>query len=197
MKKTLIASLILTAFAGAAQAASPNYDKIEFGYNHLSVDDEGFDVDFEGYVLNGSVSVSDHFFLQGGIESLGDDESNADADIRSYNAGVGFRAAIIDNVDFNATLDYLNTRWDGSDVDDDSEDGLALGLGLRAMVTDNLELAGMVKRVKYDGGGSADDFALASATYNVTTNFGIFASMERCLETSDADRWTLGARFSF
>ena len=134
MKKTLIASLILTGFAGAAQAASPNYDKIEFGYTNATTenDDFNFDIDSHAYNLSGSISLSDSFFLQGGYQNDKDDESLGDADIRSYFAGFGFRAAIIDNVDFNATVDYLRSHVDKEipvlNIDEsDSDSGYANG----------------------------------------------------------------------
>lgn len=202
MNKHLIASLILGGFAANAHAASPNYDKLEIGYTSADYRDGIVEFDVNAYNVAGSMLLSDHFFVQAGYVNNRDEDSDEDFESRTYNIGLGFRAAIVDSVDFNATVDYLNTRTTLNVPQQglrrtDTDSMFGFGLGLRAQVTEPLELALMVKRTSASDIGDAAKVAQATANYNFTDHLGLYMGYSRSLETSDADAWTLGARFSF
>ncbi|MBI2380506.1 MAG: porin family protein [Gammaproteobacteria bacterium] len=191
MNKTLIAGLVLSTFSVSALAASPNYDKLEFGYHDGD--------DFHVYSVAGSASLSDAIFLRGNYSYSRDDLSFVDTDGRLYGLGLGYRTPLTPSLDFNAVADYLHSKLEteipGLGSASDSDDGYRVGAGLRAMATDALELSA----IAYHYDIFEDDYATmdAQATYNFTKAMGAYAGYEQNFDDHDLSVWKAGVRFSF
>lgn len=196
-KKTLLATVILASTTGAAFAASPSYNFIEGGYQRYELDVDGYEVDADGLELNGMIDLNDTFFLQGGYQNLEGSKYGYSAESDVFNIGLGVRAPIAENVDFNASVDYLTAdgtiSGPGFSVSDD-DNGYRVGLGIRAQVTAPLELAASWTRDDY-GNDDWDSLNL-KATYTIADNFGIYGGYSAGLD-DNGDTLRVGARLNF
>lgn len=104
MKRTLLAlALAATSLPLVASAAELNYSYIEGGYTQLDADDGAPDADGLGF--NGSVAISESFFLFGGYSSNEIDGTPVDVDVQRL--GLGWHNAISERTDLVLGLNYL------------------------------------------------------------------------------------------
>ena len=66
MKKTIIASAILSMLSFGALADNPSFDNVEIGYTEFDFD--GFDID--GFEVKASKSINDDFYVAGDYTTL-------------------------------------------------------------------------------------------------------------------------------
>lgn len=195
-KKTLLATVILASTTGAAFAASPSYNFIEGGYQRVDDFHES-----DGFELNGMIDLNETFFLQGGYTNLEGSKYGEKLEGDLFNIGLGVRAPIADNVDFNASIDYLNGEADAySPLEGHysyDDDGYRLGVGVRAQVTAPLELAASYTYDQYSDDDDLDTKSVnLKATYTVADNVGLYAGYSVGLSDT-ADAWSVGARLNF
>jgi hypothetical protein len=142
--------LLLTFAAPAASADDFDYTYVELGYSIDSTIEtfgNSFDSD-DSYRIDGSYQFHPHLFVTAQYYSAGYDfEGDADFGLSGYSLGVGYTGRIGGGdaipVDWFAVLSYehSDTHSQLRDVDyDEGRDGVGLKLGIRAAVTDRLEL---------------------------------------------------------
>jgi len=187
-------SIALLLLAGPAMAADISYNFAQVGYQWTTLEDvlPGLDVDGDGFGVGGSFEVGDSWFIQASYQQASFDFG---VDFDQLSAGVGYHVAMTPNADFFAVLSYVavEASVSGPVSGSASENGYGATIGVRAMVTEKLELDGTIGYV--DLGDGADSTTLgAAAIYNFTDIFslGVDVGFE-----DDAVSYGLGGRFYF
>jgi hypothetical protein len=186
MKRYLL--LVLLACASAPAAAQGfNYNFVEATYGQLDIDDPNVDGDFLG--VGGSIAINENFHAIASYESA---DLDFGIDATSWNIGAGFNTPISPVIDVVAQLTYesVDVSLGPASADDD---GLGLAVGLRAAVSDAVELNFGIKYVDLDDSG--DDTALGAAfLMDLTPNFAIGLNGSW---GDDADAYGIVGRFYF
>lgn len=200
MKKTLFTSTLLVALSSIpalATAQTFNYNYVEGGY--MSVDPDNMSTDADGFNLGASALLTSNIFIFSGYSELETNRIpgfNAVFNFRSVDAGVGYRMALGDVTDLNLKGAVLSGRiklknagfLSGSDTDT----GYRLSVGLRHLLTDQVELNG---GLSYSDIFDDDSTALnAGILFHLTPSFSIGGGYTY---TSDSTGWTAGLRFNF
>ncbi len=183
----------LSAFAGGL-----SYNYVQAGYVSADIDDPNVDAD--GFDLRVSGLVSDVVYVHAGYGSLETDRfsilgTTGSLETDTITLGLGFRAPLAPTTDFIAEVAYVNADASGkggfSGADED-DSGYSLSGGVRHLFTPQFEGGASVNYVDvFD----EDETALAlSALFHLTPQFSLGAGYS---VGSDADSWTLGARFNF
>lgn len=193
MKTNKIAILLFTAVVAspAALAESPNFNYVSAGY--LDGDIDGDDAD--GWTFDGSTLLGENFFLSGQYQTVGNSDDGVDVDFNWLSAGLGYRTAISASTDFYGLVTYENVEveasYRGSSISDD-ENGYGLSVGIRSMVSDNIELDGRLGYI--DIADESETSFTVGARYYFNNNFSLGANYT----TLDGlDLVGLTARYSF
>lgn len=145
------ATMMLLAFAPTTFAADGfDFTYVEVGYSIDSTIEafgQSYDSD-DGYRIDGSYQINPHLFATAQYYSAGYDfEDNANYGLSGYSLGAGYKARISGAdavpVEWFAVLSYEHndTHSELHDVNhDEGRDGVGLKAGIRAAVTDRLEL---------------------------------------------------------
>lgn len=188
---TRIATAMLAALALAplaSQAEGPGYSYVEGGYVRTNIDGIGKDAD--GFVVRGSVELPRDFFLFASYI----DQGVYGIDIKQYGVGAGYAWSMTDTTDLYGKVGYAKAEADadayGFGLDDD---GYSLGVGIRSLVTKNVELEASINYVDLSDSGDDTTFG-AGARWYFTENFalGIEAQVG-----DDATTYGIGFRWSF
>ncbi len=183
MKKTIIASAVLSVISFGAMAESPSFDNVEVGYTEFDFD--GADVD--GFELKGSKLIADDFYLKGDIASL----SESRLDWRLTKIGVGYKNDYSSTSSFFSEVSYARVDVD-TDFDDGDEDGFEVAAGIRSMLSDKLEAKAAIEYTDIDG----DDITslVIGGAYNFTSNMAVYADYSY---DSDVSAYAVGVKFNF
>jgi predicted porin len=183
MKKTIIASAVLSVISFGAMAENPSFDNVEIGYTEFDFD--GADID--GFELKGSKLISDDFYIKGDIASL----SESSLDWRLTKVGVGYKNDFSSSSSFFSEVSYARVDVD-SDFGDADEDGYEVALGIRSMLSDKLEAKAAVEYTDIDG----DDITslVVGGAYNFTSKMSVYADYSY---DSDLSAYGVGIRFNF
>lgn len=180
----LLAALTLAPLA--SQAEGPSYSYVEGGYVITDVDGIGSDAD--GFLIRGSVELTDDFFLFAGYV----DQDISGVDLKQYSVGAGYAWSATDTTDLYGKVGYAKAEADymGFGIDDD---GYSLGIGVRSFVMEKLELEASVNYVDLSDSGDDTTFG-AGARWYFTEQFamGIEAGVG-----DDATSYGIGLRWSF
>lgn len=195
MKKTLsigICMAIATAYAGNTFANDLSYDYVQLSY--VATDADGLDVD--GASLDGSLKLNDNVFVVAGFgHDRSDRIAGARAELDSYNLGLGYRYGLNQLTDLVASASWVRGKIElnsGFGSFSDSDNGFALDVGLRHLLTPQVELNGAVR---YTDIFDADDTALnLGALFHATHNLSVGVGYS---VASDADGWGVGIRLNF
>lgn len=193
LKFTLLAAALL-ALAGTARATDLNYDYIEAGYSAVDFDD--FDEDLKMLSVAGSFLASDEIYVYGGYsDGQTDSFGGGRLGVTGFTLGLGYRFGISRQTDLNFSGAFERVRVEGkgalSPLGSDSENGYSLTVGLRHLITRELELGADVTYV--DVGG--DDTVLTlGGLWHVSD---LVAVGLRYFVGSDADGFEGGIRFKF
>ena len=190
MLKKSLGVLLLAAATSAV--ADISYDYVDGSWQRIEIDDvfvTGADVDGDILGIAGSFEVAEDWFARVAI-------SQADLDFGFDNdqvrLGVGWKRAISNSSDVFATVDYV--RVDASSgFGSDSADGFGWSVGVRAMLTDAIELNGSLERVYLDGSSNITVVS-AGGLYNFTDGFAIGFSLAR---EPDVVRYGIVGRYYF
>ncbi len=176
----LFSTLALTALfsSSAAFAAdnAPQWNTIQASYLSTSIDDsEG--IDPTGFGIAFTSLVGENVFITGSYNTVGDDVYGMDIDFNTANIGLGYRHELTGSTDLfvKATFESIELEYSGwgeSDSEDDT--GYALGVGLRSMITPNIEFSGELGYLTYDDESEAT--VNVSAFYYINTEFSIGAT---------------------
>ncbi|MEM8814620.1 MAG: hypothetical protein AAFX56_09205 [Pseudomonadota bacterium] len=187
--RTVICSLLLI-LSSPVFADDLNYNFFQLSFDRVELDDDfGLDVDGDSWAFAGSFEVAESWFVFADY-GMGDFDFGVDLD--QWSVGGGFHTPVANNVDFVATAAYVGADISagGLSVDDN---GLGASIGLRAMVTPNVELNGTISYV--DLGDFGDDTSLSgSAWWNFTEQFALGV---RAGVADDVTQYGIGGRFYF
>lgn len=191
-EKVMLRSIAITSLlflAAPAMADGFSYNYIEGSYQRVNLDDGFIDVDGDGFGIAGSVEVGDMWQLIGGYNNTSFD---FDVDLDELVIGGGFHASLTPNVDFVANFAYvrLDASALGFSVDDD---GIGASIGVRGMVSQNVELAGSIQYVELSDSGNETSFG-GVVWYNFTPNFSAGLNVGT---GDDVVRYGIGARVYF
>jgi hypothetical protein len=185
----LLMGLSAGAAAQGTQGASGlNYNFVEVSYGQVNIDSP--DVDGDGFGIGGSYALTDQFHLFANYTMT---DFDFDVDGTDFNVGFGFNTPISNNIDVVATLSYVYVELEASGFGSADDNGLGGGLGLRALVSPQVELYGGVEYVDLSDSGS--DTALgAGFRFNFNERFaaGFGGSW-----SDDASSYTLSGRMYF
>jgi hypothetical protein len=172
----------------------------------------------DAFQIKGSFGFADKYHVQAKYyDGENGDVGNNGEDFDGYEIRLGINPAVTDNTDFVFQVGYMDMSQErgsnaiaGSLKDVDS-DGYILTVGLRSMLTDQLEISGYVDSIAGEQdeylttalgvptnvGKSTPDYTdivlRVGGVYNFTDNLGL--SIE--YEDGDESAATFGARWSF
>jgi len=183
MKRTALFGAVLAALAVPGLAlADMNYTSLEVDY--LDLDADG-GVNGDGFQIGGSWELNDQFHLFG---SWQDQSYDGGFDGETLEIGGGWNHGFSDTLDFVATLSLLD-----AEIEDFSDDGLALGGGIRSRLGESFELDAGLKYVDFDESGS-DTGISVGGRYYFNDSMALGASLD---SYDDADTLRLGFRWEF
>lgn len=206
MRKLALSALLLLlpALALAAPTGVANglrYNNVELAYTFGEFDDFD-DLDFDGARLSGSWLLQENLFITGTYASAESDSALWEAggfvfpgklEVSELNVGLGIRHPLAPSVDLTGTvgLAWQELELAGASEDDTS---LLLRIGLRAMLTPQLELSG----------GAAYTDLLDESGFTFDANAAFYFAEQWALvggvtlyEAMDGTFWNIGARYSF
>lgn len=181
--------IALFAFSATAGAQGIGYNYLQASYGTASIDDSVIDVDGDGFGISGSYGFSDNFHVSAEYQTLGMDFG---VDLNVLEAAFGYHTSLSENLDFTAQLGFLNAEVDAGVGGSFEDDGLLAGIGLRAAMTDRVELYGGLDYIDFDSEGET--------RFNAGFLFGITDTITAGAEASiweDIDVYQLNVRFDF
>ena len=166
MKRIGIAVLSAASLlaAGTAAAAEPQWNYGQIGW--IQVDGPEDNGEGDGFKIDGSIGFLENYHFQLSYEDGSLDGTPNDDDWDGYRTALGFHQAInsAGNTQFIANINYFDIDFDedgGEGVYDGSASGYGLGFGLRSMISEKVELEGMIDWTKgeydYDNGYFSDE----------------------------------------
>jgi hypothetical protein len=136
MKKLTMALCAAAALAsaGTAVAENPAWTYGQIGYFRADSTDENTD----GYSLRGSLGIAENFHVQADYVD-GELGNSADAEFDGYTVVLGAHTGVSNATDALVEIRWFDLSYDfpGTGVD---YDGIGLGVGLRHMLADNVEV---------------------------------------------------------
>jgi hypothetical protein len=199
MKKTrlvAVASGVVLAVAAqlAAAAKGPEYTYAELGYVYSN----GDDIDGNGFDANISFGATDLIFLKFGYQRdwLDVDGVDPGVDANKFLIGGGAHYTVMDKLDLVGSLSYVDIEYSGI-VPSQGDDGYEAALGVRSMLSKDLELNGFVSYVTTGNVANNDDsdtvYSLGGV-YKLNKDFSLVGN----LDFSDvADQYGVGVRLAF
>jgi hypothetical protein len=188
MKRTVLAAAILAAFVPGVVLADMNYTNLEINYLDLDVG-EGVSVNGDGFEIGGSWELNDQFHIFG---SWQDQSLDFGIDGRTLELGAGWSHGFNDNLDFVGTLSMVDAELEQGGFTA-SDDGLAIGGGIRSRLGESFELEAGLKYVDFDESGSDTGISLGGRYY-FNDSMALGASMD---SNDNADTLRLGFRWEF
>ena len=193
MKKLLIAAALSVSAFSATANNNPNWDYVDVSYASAKFDDLGLGDDkLKGFSLTGSKKVADNAFVFASHISVSNDfkenisedgfemKTEADLELSLTSAGVGYLHNLSKTTDAFFTLSYEEVGFDTTykatygdevfrDSGDESENGYGIGLGIRTVVMENVEMLGQIKRIDIDD--EKETSITLGAKYFIKDNF--------------------------
>ena len=186
MKKQLIGIAAISLFAFSIQANDVPYNYAELGYSSA---DLGDNIDGDGFKIAGSFGLTESIYAFGDYASYG---LPADADLGYLGIGVGYRYEVSPNTDVNLDIAFRKVDFDiAGTANDSDENGYEIGLGIRSLVSSNVELGARIESVDIDG---RDTFFEINGMYYLQNGFGIGAEASF---GDDLDIYGIKARYKF
>lgn len=168
MKRIGIAVLSAASLlaAGTAAAAEPQWNYGQIGW--IQSDGEESYGEGDGYKIDGSIGFLDNFHFQLSYEDGTYDYGSSDTDWDGYHATLGFHQAINSNgnTQIIANINYFDIDFDEDGGEGSNADGYGLGFGLRSLISENVELEGMINWTK---GNWDPDYSSTDYDYTDTT----------------------------
>lgn len=189
MKRTALFGAVVAALAPSLLLADMNYTNFEVSFLDVELDQGPFNVDGDGFELAGAYELNDRVFLFGEWQ---DQSLDFGVDGRTIEIGGGYTHSFSDKLDFVGQLSYLDSEVKAGNLTAD-DDGLALGGGIRALVTDAVQLDASLKLVDFDNSGSDTGFSIGGRYY-FNPSMAIAASADF---NDNADALRVGFRWEF
>jgi opacity protein-like surface antigen len=182
MKRIALFAAIAALCAPSALLADMNYTSFEVDY--LDLDGDG-GVNGDGFEIGGSWELNDQFHLFG---SWQDQSFDGGYDGETLELGGGWSHSFSDTLDFVGRLSLID-----AEIEDFSDDGLALGGGIRSRLGESFELDAGLKYVDLDESGS-DTGLTVGGRYYLNDSMALGASLD---SYDNADTLRLGFRWEF
>ena len=169
-------------------AAAPvqDFPELEYTYvevNYVWLDSDDLDESIDGWEATGSLELPLNFFAQLTYSQL-----FGDADLDTYRLGAGWHFGFTQRFDAYGILSFAHAEVDGSGFDEE-DDALAGEVGLRAMLTSNLEVNG---RLLWPDVEESDTTVGVGARYYFLNRFSVGGRVE----SADSDpTFAVGVRF--
>ncbi|MCL4780140.1 MAG: hypothetical protein KJ049_08095 [Gammaproteobacteria bacterium] len=172
MKRIGIAVLSAASLlaAGTAAAAEPQWNYGQIGW----IQSDGFEDagEGDGFKIDGSIGFLDNYHFQLSYEDGTYDGDggyySGDTDWDGYRTSLGFHQAINSSgsTQFIANINYFDIDFDEDGAEGGATaDGYGLGFGLRSMISEKVELEGMINWTK----GNLDVDYVGDIDYTDTT----------------------------
>ena len=189
-RKLLGFTLVLVLSPAMADGLSYNY--IQLGYQKADLDDDlaGISIDGDGYGISGSFEVGESFFIGAGYSAL---DFDFGVDLDQLSIGGGYHTGLSDRSDFFATISYIRAEASVSGFGSLDEDGYGVSVGIRGLLTDNVELNGSIAYSDLGDGADGTAFGVG-ALYSFTENFALGFDVST---DDDVTMYGVGARFYF
>ena len=181
--------IFLVVFSASVGAQALSYDYLQASYGTASIDDPVLNIDGDGFAISGSFAFSNDFYVSAEYQTIGMDFG---VDLNVLEAAFGYHTSLSENLDFTAQLGFLNAEVEASGFGSVDDDGLLAGIGLRAAVTDRVELYGGLDYIDFDSDGET--------RFNAGFLFGITDTITAGAKASiwdDIDVYQLNVRFDF
>ena len=178
----------LLVFAAPALAGDLSYNYLQLGYQRVDVDD--INVDGDGFGLGGSFEVGENWFIQAGYATA---ELDFGVDLDQLGVGVGYHVDMSENADFFATLSYVSVEASVPGFGSADDDGFGVSIGVRGMVSEQVELTGSLGYVDLSDSGDSTSLN-AAAFYNFTDAFALGLVLGT---DDDVTSYGLAGRFYF
>jgi len=195
---TVVAALTISAAAMAADSnVNQNFVQLDYSMGKFKNDD-ATRIDTDGYRLQASYAVMPKLLLRGSYgNSQSDEKGFSKPDVDTTEVGISWLAPTGDeNVSIDAGLVYRQDEFDVNTID-----GIGVGLGLRAMASETVEVAARINWLEgeYDGSLDAEVGAAWHFMDHYAVNFGYKALDYKGFVRKDYTdrRWQLGFRYSF
>jgi hypothetical protein len=186
--KRFVSFVLLMSLAGAVSAEGLSYTYAELGYGRVNIDSP--DVDGDGFGIGGSFALTDQFHLLGSYQTA---DFDFGVDYNELNLGVGFNTAMTDAIDVVASLSYVNVDVSASGFGSADDNGYSVGVGLRGLVSPQVELFGGLEFVDLNDSGNDTVFG-AGFRFNINEMFSVGLSGEW---GDDVSSYTLMGRANF
>jgi len=186
VQRSLLMAVILAASSNAI-SREISYDYIQGTYS--SVTDSSFpnDIDGDRFGVSGSLGVTQNLALTAGFNATSFDN---DIDTSQFALGITLHAPIAVGTEVVGNLSALKAKIEGSNFDD-NDTGFIVGIGLRHLVTNSVELdAGISYTDVYDDNFTTFGFG-ARFYANDKISFGIGYATE-----DDVDALLLNIRLN-
>jgi len=187
MSRTLIAMFLVIPQITFAQTGSDTSAQTELSYTYAELRFVDLDEGDDGLRFGGSYRLNDDWYLFGEISDL---DLNRNFDQSSYEFGGGYIHELNQNLHLIATASLITAEIDGPSFDD-SDTGIGLAGGVRALLAPNVEVRGAVKHINLD---NQDTFLEIAGDYFFNEQFSAGVSIEFA---GDRDLFTIGARIHF
>ncbi len=167
MKKFLFLPLFAcAALSTSVLAESPDWNYLQASYAEMNVDNAP-EVNFNGYAVGGSGLIGDTFFIIGKYSAVND--SGYDQKYNQLNIGLGARYGLNETTDFYGIFALENTNFDLG-LDNGTEDGYSAKIGIRSMITDDLDVNAAIGTVNSTG---SETLFEVDAFYSITEEFSV------------------------
>lgn len=193
----LALAFTMSSMSTAVAAETFSYTYISAEYENLTEEVDGISEDLEGdgISLGFSVNVVPNFAIIGAYGKLSADVtsggSTLDIDMNIGSIGGLFHTPINETTDFIAGIELIRGSLDlelnGNALPDEDSDGHALFAGIRAMVSDKVELTGILFRVDIEDDSTTT--VSLGGSYYIEKLFSLDAGYSF---NSDGDSLTLG-----
>jgi hypothetical protein len=180
MNRIALFGAVVAAFVPGVVLADMNYTSLDI--NYLDLDGDG-GVSGDGFEFGGSWELNDDFHLFGSWQTQSYD-FGIDGDV--IELGGGWNHGFSDTLDFVATLSWIDVDYDVA-----SDDGLALGGGIRSRLGDSFEVEAGLKYVDMT---ESDTGLHLGARYYFNDSMALGASID---DNDNADTLRLGFRWEF
>lgn len=210
--KSIITGLALVALGSTAFTVQANtfgsrwnqstnknisWTYVSAGYAKATLDDiAGNDVDMNGYQLKASYLLSDNWYLHAsyydvsGDLPLLDDIMGLEFEASEWQAGLGLRQSVSDNIDSFFEAAYVRSEVGVVGFENDAVNGFVAGAGFRYLIIPELELGAALR---YGDGSDTDSNTYGDITlrYRFTPMFDLYVNYQ-----FDSDASLLGTGVS-
>ena len=186
----LAVATVAVLFSVTATAQDLSYNHIVGGYQRVDLDDDfGLDVDGDRFTIGGSFAVGESWYLFANY-ALSDFDFGVELD--EISAGIGFHAPLTPSTDVIAEIGFASADI-SSPIASVDDNGYAVSVGVRSMVSSNVELAGAVTYADI-GDFDSETTVNGAAWYNLSEQFGLGLTITA---GDDVTSYGLGARVYF